>query len=179
MNGPLIYGAGSQWFVGAAETFDSKEEGLHTGPPAKAPWVWKGEKGTQMGYTTCGGTKKMLGGYGMFAGGEVTRTIKGLKAKHKELRVKANFHFIDSWESETAYLKVDGDFMWSDIYDYQVARTGVNICGSVAAEGKYTSHIDVVIPHNTSSVTLTFGSTLDQSPFDESWGVDDIEILVR
>jgi len=121
----------------------------------------------------------MLGGYGKFAGGEVHKTFHKLTAPHKELRLKANFHFIDSWEGETGYAKLNNQFVWADTYDHTTAKTGINICGAVAAEGKFATPIDVVIPHNTSILTVTFGATLDQSPYDESWGVDDVMIMLR
>jgi hypothetical protein len=39
--------------------------------------------------------------------------------------------------------------------------------------------IDVTLPHNGDSVKLTFGSTLDEEPCNESFGIDDVMIYVK
>merc|ERR1711907_454998 len=82
-------------------------------------------------------------------------------------------------EGATAYAKVDHMYVGTDSYDHNTAKAGINVCGAPAAEAKFAVPIDVVIPHNATSVTVTFGATLDQSPFEQSWGVDDIMIFLR
>jgi hypothetical protein len=47
-----------------------------------------------------------LGGYGLTAGGEISKTFRQLPA-HAEIRLKANFHFIDAWSGETAFAKLE------------------------------------------------------------------------
>merc|ERR1711871_1743296 len=161
VDGQLKYMGLSQFFLAASEDFN------------------KGATGWTNGTTSvCGSSKAMLGGYGKFSGGEVSKTFRKLAA-HKELRLKLNYHFIDAWEGETAYAKVDHMYVWTDSYDHNTAKAGINVCGAPAAEAKFAVPIDVVIPHNATSVTVTFGSTLDQSPFEQSWGVDDIMIFLR
>jgi len=161
VDGQLQYMGLSQFFLAAAEDFN------------------KGATGWTNGTTSvCGSSKAMLGGYGKFSGGEVSKTFRKLAA-HKELRLKCNYHFIDAWEGETAYAKVDHMYVWTDSYDHNTAKAGINVCGAPAAEAKFAVPIDVVIPHNATSVTVTFGATLDQSPFEQSWGVDDIMIFLR
>merc|ERR1711998_284717 len=159
VDGQLQYMGLSQFFLAASEDFN------------------KGATGWTNGTTSvCGSSKAMLGGYGKFSGGEVSKTFRKLAA-HKELRLKLNYHFIDAWEGETAYAKVDHMYVWTDSYDHNTAKAGINVCGAPAAEAKFAVPIDVVIPHNATSVTVTFGATLDQSPFEQSWGVDDIMIF--
>jgi hypothetical protein len=34
----------------------------------------------------------------------------------------------DSWEGETAYLKIDGNVVWTKIGQYS-SKSGINICG--------------------------------------------------
>jgi hypothetical protein len=41
------------------------------------------------------------------------------------------------------------------------------------------SHIDVTVPHNKTDVKVSFGSTLDEEPCNESFGIDDVMIYVR
>ena len=38
----------------------------------------------------------MLGGFGILAGGEISKTFENLP-KHNKLRITANYHFIDAW----------------------------------------------------------------------------------
>lgn len=161
VDGQLKYMGLSQWFLAAAEDFN------------KGCTMW-----TNCTTSTCGSTKAMLGGYGKFGGGEVSKTFRKLAA-HSALRLKCNYHFIDSWEGETAYAKLDHMYVWTDSHDHTTAKAGINICGSAAAESKFAVPIDVVIPHNSTSVTVAYGATLDGSSFEQSWGVDDIMIYLR
>lgn len=167
--GKLEYQGLSQFFIASAESFTKT---------AHPDW-------TNATVTSCGG-KRMLGGYGKFAGGEVTRVYDSKKASsgfkagpHKELRLKANFHFIDSWEGDSAYAKIDHMYVWSDVFDAQATVKGFSICGTAAAETKFTVPIDVAVPHNGSSVAITFGSTLSKSPSEASWGISDVYLYVR
>lgn len=47
----------------------------------------------------------MLGGYGLMAGGENTKTFDNLP-KHEKIRVVANYHFIDAWTGETGFMRM-------------------------------------------------------------------------
>lgn len=49
-----------------------------------------------------------LGGHCQTAGTTVRRRFDNLPA-HSHLRLRARYHFIDSWEGETAFLQIDGD----------------------------------------------------------------------
>merc|ERR1719482_1774662 len=53
----------------------------------------------------CGGVF-MLGGFCKFGVGEVNKTFNGLPP-HKQLKVTATYHFIDSWAGETGYMKLN------------------------------------------------------------------------
>jgi hypothetical protein len=48
----------------------------------------------------------MLGGYGKFGGGEVVKTIENLN-EHSKIKITANFHFIDAWSGESAFMKIN------------------------------------------------------------------------
>jgi hypothetical protein len=123
----------------------------------------------------------LLGGYGKFAGGEVYKTYR--LPKHSQVRVKANYHFIDAWTGETAFAKVDYKIMWTESYDQQTSKTGIQICGSTAPENKFSVPIDLVIPHvcdeDGCTLNIAFGSTLTLSPTEQSWGISDVMIFVR
>lgn len=121
----------------------------------------------------------MLGGYAKFAGGEVTKTFTELPA-HTKLRVVASYHFIDAWNGESGFMRAsigrDGmmEYLWTQKYDFAKARNGINVCGASYPEGKLTSVIDTTIPHVADSITLGFGSTLDQDPEENSFGVSNV-----
>ena len=133
--------------------------------------------------TECGGIR-MLGGYCQFGGGEFKKTFDNLPT-HSQLRIQATFHFIDAWDNEAGYMRINngrnGDlqYAWIERYSAFVGSNGINVCGGRWPEGKFSSPIDVVIPHKTGSVTLGFGSTVEQDPCDESFGVSGIRIYVR
>ncbi|CDJ58466.1 hypothetical protein, conserved [Eimeria maxima] len=47
-------------------------------------------------------------------------------------------------------------------------------------EGKFSTPIEVIVPHEDQSVTVAFGSTIEtDDPYDQSWGVSAVEIAVR
>jgi len=128
----------------------------------------------------CGNPNKpILGGYGKFAGGEVSKLFRQLP-NHNQIRLKASFHFIDAWAGETAFAKLDHQLVWTDMHDHMSSKNGINICGSAsAAENKFAVPIDVVIPHTSSSLAVTFGTTLRGTAFEASWGLSDVQIYVR
>jgi hypothetical protein len=135
--------------------------------------------------TQCGGVH-MLGGFCKLSQGEVSKTFSQLPP-HKQVRVVSTYHFIDRWIGETGYLKLNiGQehapvVVWSEQHSQQMSKNGVNLCGqSATPEGKFSSLIDVVVPHTVDSLRLDFGSTMsDSDPCDESWGISGVEIYVR
>jgi len=154
-----------QFFLGSIELFT-------------ADYCLRGQvngKWTNCTTTPCGG-KYLLGGYGAFSNGETSKTYRGL-ALHSQIRLVFTFMFLDGWEGETAYAKVDGHYVWSESYDHKTSKSGINICGAPAAESKFGVPVDVIVPHNKTSITITFGSNLEFSPFEASWGISDVEML--
>jgi len=159
----LNFNGVSQWMLAVTETFSQGGAGWTNGS-----------------ISDCGNpSKPLLGGYGKFSGGEVSKLYRQLPT-HNQIRFKATFHFIDAWTGETAYTKLEHQLVWSDIHDYMTSKNGINICGSAsAAESKFGVPIDVILPHTSSSIAVTFGSTLKTSPLEASWGVSDVQIWVR
>lgn len=132
--------------------------------------------------STCGGVN-LLGGFGITAGVENAKTFRDLPP-HKKLRITATFHFIDAWTGETAYMQVNigrehsNEYVWTERYDSTQATNTINVCGAKFGEGKFSSPIDVTLPHLDDSVTITFGTTLDQDPQDESWGLSNLNLYL-
>ena len=102
VDGPLNYRGLSQWFLARAEDFSS----------SCSAW-------SNCTRSHCGAAPRMLGGYGAFAGGEVSKLYVRLDSPHTELRLKATFHFIDRWVGESAYAKLDNQYVWVE----QLGRT--------------------------------------------------------
>jgi len=133
----------------------------------------------------CAGVN-MLGGFCKFSRGEVNKTFTGLPP-HKQVRVVAVYHFIDRWIGETGFMKLDigmndcATVVWSERHAQQEAKNGLSLCGDAGTpEGKFSAPIDVTIPHHKDSVTVAFGSTMDDAdPCDESWGISALEIHIR
>jgi len=134
--------------------------------------------------TSCGNeNKKLLGGFGAFAGGEVHKSYHNLPP-HSQIRLKANYHFIDGWTGETAYAKIDHKVMWTDLHDHMTSKAGIQVCGGPVPEDKFTVPVDVVMPHDCTeegvcSLQVAFGSTLSASATEASWGLSDVQIYVR
>lgn len=131
----------------------------------------------------CGGIT-MLGGYCNFGGGEVTKTFDNLP-KHTSVRIQATYHFIDAWNTETGFMRInngkDGEmqYAWIERYSAFSGNNGIDVCGGRWPEGKFASPIDVSIPHKDNSVKIGFGSTIEQDPCDESFGISGIKIYIK
>jgi cytoskeletal protein CcmA (bactofilin family) len=67
-----------------------------------------------------------LGGHCNFSFNEVHKTFKNLP-EHTKLKITASFHMLDSWDGETAYMKVNDEIVWSR--QGQHNEKGINICG--------------------------------------------------
>lgn len=156
----------NQWKLLFEETFETEPEG------------W-----TNSSISQCGGLH-LLGGYGKFAGGETSKVFKGFPA-HTMVRVLANFHFIDAWQGELAYLLADigrnakNEFLWSEKHDYSKFLKATDVCGNKYPENKLSETIDVVFVHNDENLRLTFGATLDQDSKENSWGLSFVQIFVK
>lgn len=145
-----------------------------------APIGWSRSEVTQ-----CAGVN-MLGGFCKFSKTEVNKTFAGLPP-HKQVRIVARYHFIDRWVGETGYMKLSVGqddcpvTVWSEQHMQQEAKNGLNLCGNVETpEGKFSASIDVTVPHNKGTLSISFGSTMDDvDPCDQSWGVSGVEVYVR
>ncbi|UVC54219.1 hypothetical protein MACJ_003752 [Theileria orientalis] len=143
----------------------------------------KGWNGTveKIGVSSCSGVQ-MLGGFNVFSRGHVQKTFIELPS-HKELRIRANFHFIDRWVGETGFMKLsmsDGlmEYVWTDRHFHQ-ETSNINICGDETGDDKFSVPIDVTIQHDSERFTILFGSTLIGNASKQSWGVSGLEVHIR
>ena len=121
--------------------------------------------------STCG-SYSMMGGVNVFGTGAYTqKTIKNLSAG--TYTVKFNYYKLESWDGESARFFWNGVQQWSRVGTY---ASGTNWCGNAAwfEEDWATT---VIVNHPGGDATLKFDSTLDQTPDDESWGVNNIRVI--
>ena len=132
--------------------------------------------------TACGGVR-MLGGYCQFSQGTTWKEFKGL-SDHSQVRIKAVWYFIDEWRGETGYIEVGtstkASLVWSQTYDVTLIKNPIDLCGSTGTgEGKFGVAVDLQLLHSSSSLVIVFGSTLENSPCEKSWGISGLEIYIR
>merc|ERR1712046_362873 len=97
--------------------------------------------------SSCDGFDKHLAGHCKNVGGSVKKTFTGL-GRHSALRLQAQYHFLDSWDNERAWAKINGKTVWTDLNDIRgLHPNALNLCGGESPEGKFAVPIDVVIPH--------------------------------
>ena len=75
----------------------------------------------------------LLGGYCRTSTQTLSKSFSNLP-QHTRVRIQANFHFIDSWTGDTAYMKVTETedmhsmaYAWTDSFDYVSTHNAVNV----------------------------------------------------
>jgi len=126
---------------------------------------------------SCDGVDHHPGGHCNNVNGELKKTFANL-GEHTYVRVQARYHFLDSWEGETAFAKIGDRVVWTDTNDIRGMFDAKSICGGDHPDTKFSVPIDVTIRHTGDSVDVSFGSTLDENPCNESFGIDDVMISV-
>lgn len=117
----------------------------------------------------------MLGGYNIFANGATSsKTYNFLGITHSNVRVSLDYFVIDSWDGEEARVTVDGTYIFKTAF----TMGGSNTCGGVFADRGLRAVVGTPA-HTTNTATLTVTSTLDQSATDESFGVDNVSVMIR
>lgn len=130
--------------------------------------------------SSCDGVDHHLAGHcNNVKGGEVRKTFTGLP-EHQFLRLQARYHFLDSWEGETAFAKIGDKVVWTDVNDIRGLHPDTkSVCGGDHPDSRMSVPIDVTIRHTGNAVDVSFGSTLDEHPCNESFGIDDVIVSVR
>jgi len=70
-------------------------------------------------------------------------------------------------------------YVWTDRYDSTMAVNPINICGSPVGEGRVGVPISITVPHTANSIIVTFGTTADQDPCEQSWGISNLSISIQ
>lgn len=160
--GTVSYMSTPQWSIHALEKFENGAAG------------W-----SNTSVSDCG-QKTILGGCQNFAAGETYKTYTGLP-DHAQVRVKANFHMIDAWGGESAYMKLEDHYSFVSTFDAHGTKPGINICCDEMPESQFSIPIDVILPHVDPFLKVTFGSTLtgEKPGVPGYWGVDGIQVMTR
>jgi len=111
-------------------------------------------------------------------GRTISTTYMGLP-KHTHIRVTATVHFIDDWQGETGWLKLNDRFVWTESHDQRNTAGKFSMCGSdLYPESRFAAPIDIIWKHNEPSLTLALGSNLDEGS-DARFAVSNIAIHTR
>ena len=184
----IVVGGTRQWKLVVHEDFD--EYGVE-GRPAATGWNAFSAHGNttsnlvgRCGRNISPRTDWFLGPY---ASAEVSKTFF-LPPDHTQAKILANFHFMDGWDEQFAYMKINGKVVWQK--GHSMCNTfnlipeltevclekGINSCGSSGVDlmGHQISH---QLEYFSNRLEITFGATLEKDN-DASWGVDDIRIWV-
>ncbi len=116
----LIFDNSEQWVMIEYDDFQGSALG------------WNKEK-----FSVCGSNDNMfLGGHCNFGGEEVFKVFNNLPA-HNMIKITANFHFIDKWEGEEAFMSIDKVPVWTDTYEWcdkvmqwYCKKYSINACGA-------------------------------------------------
>lgn len=130
---------------------------------------------------SCGSFSTILGGYGIISGGEISNDIDAYAIAHTSVWVDLSYEKLDSWDGETGYVNVDGTTIWSLAMNDH-GGTGAEVCGwnrGGASSWDSEHAVNVITAQSADPIALVAGSTLDQDPGDESWGLDDVLVWIR
>ncbi|WMN45791.1 tandem-95 repeat protein [Vibrio alginolyticus] len=141
-------------------------------------------------------TGDMLGRIGGTGGDEAVSKTYEIPSDVNEVNISFSFYEIDSWDGESFQIFVGGEqlttlensaFRTQDgtttLYDSDGNEVGEVIHGASQREGfsgwnDQAHQVNLTVPVEDGQLQLGFGSTLNQSIPDESFGIDNIEITV-
>ncbi|CAH7296348.1 Polymer-forming cytoskeletal family protein [Vibrio chagasii] len=164
----------------ATDNFESGSNGWNTGTESS--------QGFESG--------DMLGRIGGTGGDEAVSKTYDIPSDVSEVNISFSFYEIDSWDGESFQIFVGGEelttldnsaFRTQDgtttLYDSEGNEVGEVVHGVSQGEGfsgwnDQAHQINLTVPVEDGQLELGFGSTLNQSVNDESFGIDNIEISV-
>lgn len=126
--------------------------------------------------TSCPTTlSKFLGGASQFGNGASTQRVFDLRQMpHTQARVTLDFLILDTWDGESAIVRVEG----SEVYNMTFTYGGTPLCGGGTSD-RGAQPVATQLAHTANDLTVQATSTLDQSSDDESWGIDNVRVLIR
>jgi hypothetical protein len=159
-----------QWGLIALDSFESKSA-------SDLNW-FAGAKGTEP--LKCAGLTIITGPRGpqKIPNSPSYKKVYESLPKHDQVRVVSTVHFIDDWNGEVGYLKVNDQIVWVGSHDERSKAGAINVCGNKDPESKFSDVIDVTIPHKGDSLKVEFFSTLD-STAPAYFGMSSFQLYVR
>ena len=122
--------------------------------------------------TDCNGMR-VLGGHCKYSAGESEKEYKNLP-DHDSIRITGQMLFLDTWNKESAYIRVDGQIVWINMHP----ASGANICGLEEVNDSVLS-FDVKVVHSHSKLNLAFGSNLPEEPCEKSFGITGLALWIN
>lgn len=97
------------------------------------------------------------------------------------IRIVATVHYIDDWQGETAFLKVNGEYIWASSHQVH-GSNGLNLCGGVDyPEERFSVPLDVIFSlagDSLEEVKVEIGSNVSPSA-QAHFGLSSLEIYTR
>merc|ERR1712098_167796 len=109
----------------------------------------------------------MIGGPYQLANDTVVKTYS-LPA-HAQVQVTARVNFIDNWDDDQMFMKLDGEYVWTEQYSWctqmftLMCSSGHNACGKPEFPDRLSRFVQVTLPHTGPTLTVEFGTTIPES----------------
>ena len=104
-------------------------------------------------------------------------TVDTSAIEHTEARIETEYWAIDSWDTENAWIDIDGSNLWAETYTHGNFAGG-NVCSN-GGWPEETTLIDQSISHTATSLFYSAGAQLSSPGSDESFGIDDVVVWIR
>jgi len=130
------------------------------------------------------GNVEFLGRFGGTGGAQTIFKTFALSGSQTQVTINFDFFEIDSWDGESFLVFVDDGLVINDPFSFgsnDNPASAVQLSGAPAPLGflgfvDQTFRYTIVFATTGTSLKLGFGSTLDQSITDESFGIDNVLI---
>ncbi|EAR90500.2 zinc finger lsd1 subclass family protein (macronuclear) [Tetrahymena thermophila SB210] len=124
--------------------------------------------------TVCGGKSLLGGAYLSSVNSYISKNFTGI-APHRTVLIGYTLYKIDNWNNESIQMIVDNDVKTTTT---KSAGDGTsNICGRVSFKDQIIQ-VTKNFTHTATSLNLKISSTLASTPFEESYGIREMFILV-
>lgn len=111
-------------------------------------------------------------------GGAIASKTYGTLPAHTHVRVQATAYFIDDWQGESAAIKLDGQFAWTQDHDQRSSARALNVCGNPGiAESSIGVPIDITVAHTASTLTVAALTTIPAES-EAHLALDDVRVSV-
>ena len=96
---------------------------------------------------------------------------------HSQVMLSMHYLAIDTWDNETAYVKIDGVQVWSQVY--RGSDGPDDVCGRPDGANDHRTLVMETRDHSGSIFQLKAGSNLNSPTSDESFGIDNVNVWIR